>query len=141
VPGENVELHRRIAEAFNAHDREAFVALCDPDIEWNSVFAAVGGATYQGYDGIREFFADFEEAWGEAFSVEVEAYFDLGEETLAFVVLHGSGRQSGAEVAMPVAHLMRWRDGLAVYFKAYLHREDALADLGVSEDALEPIAP
>jgi hypothetical protein len=35
----------------------------------------------------------------------------------------------------------RWRNGLIVHFKVYAHREDALADLGVSEDALEPIAP
>jgi hypothetical protein len=35
----------------------------------------------------------------------------------------------------------KWRDGLIVYFKGYTHREDALTDLGVSEDALEPIAP
>ena len=42
---------------------------------------------------------------------------------------------------MPVAHVFRWRDGLAIYFKAYVHREDALTDLGVSEDQLEPISP
>jgi hypothetical protein len=28
-----------------------------------------------------------------------------------------------------------------VYGKAYVHREDALRDLGVSEDDLEPIRP
>jgi hypothetical protein len=39
---------------------------------------------------------------------------------------------------MPYAHVMRWRDGLIVYFKAYVQREDALRDLGLSEDALEP---
>jgi hypothetical protein len=42
---------------------------------------------------------------------------------------------------MPVAQLVRWRDGLGVYFKSCAHREDALSDLGVSEDELEPIAP
>jgi hypothetical protein len=42
---------------------------------------------------------------------------------------------------MPYAQVVRWRDGLAVYFKGYVHREDALKDLGVAEDALEPIAP
>jgi hypothetical protein len=42
---------------------------------------------------------------------------------------------------MPVAAVVRWHGGLCVYFKAYLHREDALSDLGVSEEALEPIAP
>jgi hypothetical protein len=30
---------------------------------------------------------------------------------------------------------------LCVYFKVYARREDALRDLGVSEDALEPITP
>jgi hypothetical protein len=28
-----------------------------------------------------------------------------------------------------------------VYFKGYIHREDALSDLGVSQNELEPIAP
>jgi hypothetical protein len=35
----------------------------------------------------------------------------------------------------------RWRDGLAVYVKHYADRAEAFRDLGVSEDALEPIAP
>jgi hypothetical protein len=42
---------------------------------------------------------------------------------------------------MPGAQVCRWRDGLLVYAMVYVHREDALRDLGVSEDALEPIAP
>jgi hypothetical protein len=42
---------------------------------------------------------------------------------------------------MPVAQVARWRDGLCVLFKGYGQREDALSDLGVGEDDLEPIAP
>lgn len=42
---------------------------------------------------------------------------------------------------MPVAVVMRWRDGRCVYSKVYTNREDAFRDLGVTEDALEPIAP
>jgi hypothetical protein len=42
---------------------------------------------------------------------------------------------------MPAAHVYGWRDGLLVYFKGYAHGEDALRDLGVSENELEPIAP
>lgn len=48
---------------------------------------------------------------------------------------------SGAELTIPAAQILRWRNGLCVHFKAYAHREDALRELGVSEDALEPIAP
>jgi ketosteroid isomerase-like protein len=138
---ENVELHRRGIEAFNAHDVEAFIALCDSSVEANSVFAAVGGGVYHGPDGLRRFFSDAGDTWGDQIRGEVEAFFDLGEDTLAFYVLHGRGRQSGAEVAMPLAQVVRWRDGLVVYFKVYAHREDALSDLGISEDALERIEP
>jgi hypothetical protein len=54
-------------------------------------------------------------------------------------VLHGRGRQSGAEVVMPYAQVMRWRAGYCVHFKAYAHREDALSELSVSEPELERI--
>jgi hypothetical protein len=41
---------------------------------------------------------------------------------------------------MPAAPVTRWHDGLIVYAKAYLRRDDALKDLGVSESELEPIS-
>ena len=138
---QNVELLRRASEAFNARDIEAFIALSDPSIEWNSQMTVPGGAVYHGHDGLRQYFRDMEDAWGDELRAEPEAYFDLGGQTLLFYVLRGRGRQSGAEVAMPLAAVARWRDGLCVYWKAYFHREDALRDLGVPEDALEPIAP
>ena len=138
---ENVERHRRAIEAFNAHDVGVFIALCDPSVEAHSVFAAVGGGAYHGHDGLRRFFIDAGDTWGDEIRGESEAFFDLGEDTLAFYVLYGRGRQSGVEVSMPLAQVVRWRDGLVVYFKVYAHREDALSDLGVSEDSLERIEP
>jgi ketosteroid isomerase-like protein len=141
VSEKNVELHRRLIEAYNARDTEAFIALCDPEIEVHSVFAVPGGGVYHGHDGVRRWHRDLEEAWGDDFRVEPDAFFDLGEDTLAFNLLHGHGRQSGVDVEMPNAQVARGRDGLVVYLKVYIHREDALSDLGVSEDALEPIAP
>jgi ketosteroid isomerase-like protein len=137
----NVELHRCWTEAFNTRDVEAVVASCDPSIEFHSSFAAVGGGVYHGHDGMRGYFRDLEETWGDEIRVEPEAYFDLGQHVLAFYVVHGRGRHSGVEVAMPIAYAYRWRDGLMVYLKGYVHKEDALRDLGVSEDQLEPIDP
>ena len=138
---ENVELHRRFIEAYNARDTETFISLCDPQIEVHSVFAAPGGADYNGHDGVRKWLQDLEETWGPEFRVQPEAFFDLGENTLVFSVLHGRGRQTGVDVPMPNAQVARLRDGLIVYLKVYIHREDALSDLGVSADALEPIPP
>jgi hypothetical protein len=55
-----------------------------------------------------------EDAWGDEIRVAPEAYFDLGEHTLVFHLMRGRGRQSGAEVTMPMASVVRWRDGLIV---------------------------
>jgi ketosteroid isomerase-like protein len=141
MPEQNVELHRRAIEAFNAGDVEAFIALGDRQVEFHSLMTTPGGTTYHGHDGVRRYFGDPEDAWGGDFRIEPEAYFGIGEYTLAFLMAHGRGSQSGAPVEMPQTQVARWRDGLCVYFKAYVHREEALKDLGVSEDALEPIAP
>jgi ketosteroid isomerase-like protein len=139
---QNVELHRRALEAFNSRDVEAFVAYIDPSAEYHPVLAAVSGVTiYHGHEGVRTWFRDFEDVWGKEVHVEPQAYFDLGEQTLLFYVLRARGRQSGAEVTMRFTQVARWRDNLMVYSKVYTQREEALRELGVSEDALDPIAP
>ena len=137
---QNVELHRRALDAYNARDIEAFIEIADPDIEFHSAFAEIGGV-YRGHNDLRKLQGDLDDAWGDDRYVESEAYFDLGEQTLLFQVIRVRGRQSGAEVELPSANLMRWRDGRCVYGTMYSNREDALRDLGISEDELEPIAP
>jgi len=141
VPEQNVELHRRSVAKFNARDAEGYIALADPRIELESIFAAVGGASYHGHDGVRSWFRDLEDAWGDDVRFAVEAYFDLTEQTLAVGVLHGRGGQSGAEVALRGIQAMTWCDGLAVSYKAYTDEHTCLEDLGLSADDLSPIAP
>jgi hypothetical protein len=135
---ENLELHRSVVKAFNGRDVEGIVSLCDPQIELHS---AVTASVYHGHEGVREWQRDLEEAFGEEVWIEPEAYFDLGEHTVTFHLLHGRGRHSGAAVAEPFAHVHRWRNGLIVWFKAYANHEDALRDLGVSKDAAKRIDP
>jgi hypothetical protein len=80
-------------------------------------------------------------AWGDGFRVEADAYFVVGEHTIASSLLRGRGRQSDVDVAMAATGLATWRDGLCVFHKSYVEKQDALSDLGVSEDELEPIDP
>ena len=141
VSEQNIAFARRLTEAYNARDVEALVACCDPSVEVHTVIAEIGGGVYHGHDGVRRWQRDVEDAWGEDIRFEPEAYFDLGQSTLALGVWRGRGLQSGMGVAMPIAVVTRWRDGLMVYFRSYVHRDDALSDLGVSASELEPIEP
>ena len=135
---ENLGRHRLLVDAFNRRDVDGIVALCDPQIELHS---AVTATIYRGHEGVRGWHRDLEEAFGAELRLEPEAYFDVGEHTVTFHVLHGRGRHSGVAVAERFAHVHRWRDGLTVWFKAYAHQDDALKDLGLSKDAAEPIDP
>jgi ketosteroid isomerase-like protein len=138
---DNVERYRHFLSALSGRDEDLLVAFCDPGIEIRSVFAAVGGAVYHGHEGARQWHRDLQGSFGGEFRVEVEAFFDLDEYTLAFTALHGRGGQSGAEVTMPATGVAKWRDGLCVSHKGFLHKQDALRELGVSENALQPIVP
>jgi hypothetical protein len=51
-----------------------------------------------------------------------------------------SGLPSWAEAALPPRRRDGARDGRLVYFQAVAHREDAFAELGVSEKTLGPSA-
>ena len=137
----NVELHRLANEAFNTRDVEAYIAYCDPEIELHSAVTGPGSAVYYGHDGLRQWHRQFEDAFGEEIRVEPEVYYELADQTISLHWLHGRGKQSGADVRTQAADLCRWQNGLIVYRKGYVHREDAFRDLGVSEEALEPIRP
>jgi|SRR5215208_2003942 len=141
MPRENVELVHAFTEAFNARDIEAITAVCHPQVEFHSTFAAVGGEIYHGHEGVRSWHRDIEETWAGSISSEPEAIFELGDATLTFTAIHATGSRSGAQVTIPAAIVTKMREGLMVYLKGYAHREDALSDLSVSEEALEPIAP
>lgn len=135
---ENVELYRRVMAALNAQDEAAVFALCDPGVEVHATFAAADGVVYHGHDGVRRWLRDVADAWGGDVGLEAEVYFDLGERTLVIGVLRGRGARSGAHVAMEAAAIGTWRNGLLISHKGYANKNDALADLGVSEGALPP---
>ena len=138
---DNVETVRRCYSLWESREWSAIPQLFDPKIEIDLSRNVFNPDVYHGHDGVRKWHREFRDVWGDEFRVEPEAYFDFGDQTLAFIVARGRGKQSGAEVAMPAAQVARWRDGLCAFFKAYRHREDALTELGVYEDGLEPIEP
>jgi hypothetical protein len=86
-------------------------------------------ARYRGHDGLRNWNQGYEDVWGGQVHIELEAYFDLGEQTLALGVLHPRGRQRGAETTLRLAQVGRWRDGLCVYLKSYEDLDEALGSL------------
>lgn len=70
---ENVELTRRVHDAFNRTDLEAYVALMDEDVEAVPRIVGALGQTVRGQEGIRQW-------WKDLFEVVPDLTAELGQQ-------------------------------------------------------------
>lgn len=130
----NVEIIRRMYDAWLAQDLDTVFETFDEDIELNPDPEAtwVGvGAVYRGHEGMRSYMAAVYEAF-EDYRPEVEELIDVGDRVLTLAIEHGRGRGSGAEVeSNRTAHLWIMRSGRAVRLDLYLERDRALEATGL----------
>ena len=62
---------RRVIDAYNAHDADAFAAEMTGDGTFTSAFWGIDGRTYVGRDGLVEYFREMAEQW-EHYALELE---------------------------------------------------------------------
>ena len=118
------------AVAITTGDRDAALAVCHPDIEFVSMLD-IGGRSYLGHDGIREYFRDIESAWAE-WSVEVERVAEGADGRVAIVMtMHARGKESGLELSERTAHVWTVRDEKLVRNELFRDPADALRELGL----------
>jgi ketosteroid isomerase-like protein len=130
VPTKGEEAASRFADAVTTGDREAAIALCHPEVEFESVLG-IGGRAYLGHDGIREYFDDIAAAWKE-WTVEVERVAEAADGRVAIVMtMHARGKGSGAGLAERTAHIWTLRDGMLLRNEPYRRPEEALRALGL----------
>ena len=128
---ENVELFNRALAAMNRHDRDAFMALMDDQVEAVPRIAAMEG-DYHGPEGIRRW-------WDGLFGVfpdlttEVAEVRDLGELTFAALRLHGRGAGSATPIDEAVWHLAWWQRGKCTRWGIYSTEDQALEATGLAE--------
>jgi ketosteroid isomerase-like protein len=122
---ENVELLRRIFDAYTRRDLDAVLALYDLDVE---IAPVMGPAftTYHGHDGTRTFWNDVFSAFPD-FSAEVLEARDLGDLVLGTVCIRGHGAGSDVPAEQTVWYVSEWRDGKLLWYRAYESESEALA--------------
>ena len=127
----NVEIVRRLIEAWSAHDREAMAKYLHPDAVFHSAITNVVGETFYGRDQILGVFDRWEQEWS-AIRWEVDEYIDVDETRV--VILHrviATGRTSGIESERELGGLIELRDGVVVSQWIYLDRNEALKAAGL----------
>jgi ketosteroid isomerase-like protein len=133
---ENVELVRRMGEAFNRGDLDAAIALADPPPEFEYVPSGdlIGdlAGVKRGPEELRRaaevFFGEFDDP-----HFEVHELIDAGDHVFYGVTLWGRGRQSGVETSWDGWHVWTARNGRMVRWRTFTDRDAALEAAGLRE--------
>lgn len=121
---------RLFAEAITSGDAEAAVAVCHPQVEFDSVLGISGGL-YLGHEGIRRYLDDVASAWDE-WRVEVERVTEGPDgRVLIVMTMHARGKGSGVPLAECTAHIWTLGDGLLLCNQPFREPERALRELGL----------
>jgi ketosteroid isomerase-like protein len=130
---ENLEIPRRLIEAYGRGDIPAFLELLHPEVEWIPIMAALEGRVYRGREGVRRWLEELGRHW-EYFQPCYEEYHDLGDRVLIFGRWRARGRASGVELEnQPATWLYEIKDGKAIWMRTFTDRAEALQAAGLSE--------
>jgi ketosteroid isomerase-like protein len=132
---ENVEIVRRVSDAYNRRDVGAMLDELHPEIEWHPwLQVQLGGAAtvYRGHQGVRMGIRELEEAFSEI-QAEQREIRDLGERVVAIGHLRGRGNESGAITESAIAWIVEFKRGKVIRVREYLDPRKALEAAGVRE--------
>lgn len=128
---ENVEVVRRIYDAYEAGDFETAFDLIDPAVEFDGTVRPEGGM-YYGHDGLAEALRTWTGTW-ESWRLDVDEIINADPHVVAFERQSGRGKGSGLRWAEETATLFTLRGGKVVRMVWFADRHAALEAAGLSE--------
>jgi ketosteroid isomerase-like protein len=85
----NVAVVKRVIDAYNRRDLDAFDELLTPDYEWfPALVRGVEGGSYRGREGVEKYFAEVRDTWEENRTVPDE-FRDLDDRVLMLGRMEG----------------------------------------------------
>jgi ketosteroid isomerase-like protein len=123
---ENVESFKRLVEAWNRDDFDAWIEQFDPEVEWSTLVEV-----YRGHAGARE-------AWESLKgTMQIRARFDdirdLGESVLALGEMEGTGQTTRLDFNGELAELVTYCGGKIVNTRDFRSHAEALEAAGLRE--------
>jgi len=132
VSQENLEIPRRLIDAYNRGDVDSFIAELHPDVEWIPIMAALEGRVYRGHDAVRRWLDDIAAHW-DYFEPCYEEYHDLGDRVMIYGRWRARAHTSGVVLEnQPATWLYEFSDGKAVWMRTFTDRTEALEAAGLS---------
>jgi ketosteroid isomerase-like protein len=125
---ENVEIVRRLYDAWEREGSFAASGLLHPAIVWTNPSDAIETGTYVGVDAFEAATRKITDSFGEV-HWDIDEYVDAGDDVVVFLVMQVRGRASGASVKDKQKHVWTLDNGKAVRVQWFhVSEQDAHAD-------------
>lgn len=138
-PNNNVEIARRLLNAFNEEGVEGVLAfyddgceVYDPDLPGNRPF--------RGKEGLRSLL-DLMLTGSEQTEIRDFELLPAGDRVVALIRTYFRGEGGGPEVEVRDAHTLTFHNGKVVYWRLYIDRVEALTDAGLDPELARPASP
>jgi ketosteroid isomerase-like protein len=130
----NVQIAKRVIDAFNDRDLDAMFECVNEDVEWFPAMPVTfGGGALRGRAGIESYIREVNDTW-EEYSVVGHDFRDLGgEQVLVLSRVEGRGAGSGGLVDAAMGQIFDFRDGKIARVRTYLDHGEALRAAGLPE--------
>ena len=129
---ENVEIVQAVIDAVNRSDWDAFYKDMAPGFELDMSRAVGPVSGVLSLDQVRRALEDFAGYW-ESLRIEPNEFIEAGDRLVVRWTAHVRGRDGIALVVSRPTFVWTIRDGAIERISLYQERQDALEDLGLSE--------
>jgi ketosteroid isomerase-like protein len=126
----NVELLKRVYEAWNLGAFETIRDYIDPAVEFREAPEFPGGGSHRGVDELGAAMANRFDAWDKIL-FEPEEFVENGDEVLAVVRVLTRGKATGIETERVIFHLVTIRDDRILRWRVFFERDAAFEELGL----------
>ena len=128
APRTNVEIVKRLYDAFARRDVPEVLSLFDPEIEISQSTELAYGGTFKGIPGATEFFTKMIQTISS--TPVIERLIDSGDHIVAIGRTKGVVNGNGNSFDTPIAHVWELRDGKVASVRFYIHNPIMIAALG-----------
>ena len=132
MPEENVEVLRRLLDAFNRRDRPAWLELADPGVENIPPRDWPESDPIQGREAVWDFYVEAFDAWEKDAVVPVELIDAGNDKVVTHIRGEVRGQASGADVIWSFWQVSTFRDGKVLRVAWFADRAEALEGAGLS---------
>ena len=116
----NVDVIKRLYQAFAEGDLDTVSALLDPSVEWIESEGIPYGGVFIGYEAVLNgVFASIGSEW-DNFKANVDQFINAGDIVITLGTDSGTYKATGKSMEAPTASIWTLKNGKVVKFRQYI---------------------